>query len=136
MMAKIRDRTQNDSFTHVYACVALCISVTTQMADVRLVFCVLLVVLIAAPDNRRRSFLFRFPKAERFKGGPPRIALDPLCLKEATLCLFSHVNLVLNVFANHKSDFGLSTFGCVQWSVVDEHPQYLWNQTENRTYTP
>ena len=42
------------------------------MADpgVRLMFCVLLVILIVAPDNGRQSFFFRFQKAERHKGGP------------------------------------------------------------------
>ena len=90
------------------------------MADVRLMFCVLLVVLIAAPNNRRRSFFFRFQEAERPTGGTRKIALDPLCLKEATVCLFSHINLVLSVFAHHKGDLGLSTFGCVHWSLVGE----------------
>ena len=41
-------------------------------------------------------------------------------LNTATLCLFSHLNLVLSGFAHHKSDFGWSTFGCVHWSVVGE----------------
>ena len=90
------------------------------MADVRLMFCVLLVVLIAAPNNRRRSFFFRFQEVERPTGGTPKFALDPLCLKEATLCLFSHINLVLSGFDHHKGDLGLSTFGCVHWSVVGE----------------
>ena len=83
-------------------------------------FCVLLVVLIAAPNNRRRSFFFRFQEAESPTGGHPKIALDPLCLKEATLCLFSHINLVLSGFAHQKGDLGWSTFGCVHWSVVGE----------------
>ena len=90
------------------------------MADVRLMFCVPLVVLIAAPNNRRRSFFFRFQEAERPTGGHPKIALDPLCLKEATLCLFSQINLVLSGFAHHKGDLGWSTFGCVHCSVVGE----------------
>ena len=87
-------------------------------------FCLLPVVLIAAPNNRRRSFFFRFQEAERRTGGHPKITLDPLCLKDATLCLFSHLNWVLNGFAHHKSDFGWSNFGCVHWSVVGEvaHP--------------
>ena len=71
-------------------------------------------------NNRRRSFFFRFQEAERPTGGTPKIALDPLCFKEATLCLFSHINLVLSGFAHHKGDLGLSTFGCVHWSVVGE----------------
>ena len=54
--------------------------------------------------------LFRFQEAERHTGGHPKIALDPLCLKDATLCLFSHLNLVLSSFAPHKSDLGWSTF--------------------------
>ena len=83
-------------------------------------FCQFLVVLIVAPNNRRRSFFFRFQEAERPTGGHPKIALDPLCLKEATLCLFSHINLVLSGFAHHKGDLGWSTFGCVHWSVVGE----------------
>ena len=96
-------------------------------------FCVLLVLLIAAADERRRSFFFRFQEAERTKGRPPRIALDPLCLKGATLFLFSHLNLVLSGVAHHKSDLGLSTFGWVHWSVVGEvAPQYLWDQAESR----
>ena len=90
-----------------------------KIADVRLLFCMPL-VLIAAPNNRRRSFFFRFQEAERPTGGPPKIALDPLCLKEATLCLFSHLNLVLSGFAPHKGDLGLSTSCCVHWSVVGE----------------
>ena len=96
-------------------------------------FCVLLVVLIAAPNNRRRSFFFRFQEAERPTGGPPKIALDPLCLKDATLCLFSHINLILSGFAHHKGDLGLSTFGCVHGRVVGErlHPQHLWDQAES-----
>ena len=77
-------------------------------------------VLIAAPNNRRRSFFFRFQEAECPTGGRPKIALEPLCLKEATLCLFSHLNLVLSGFAHHKSDLGWSTLGCVHWSVVGE----------------
>ena len=64
------------------------------MADVRLMFCVVAVVLIAAPSNRRLSFFFRFQEAERDTGGHPKVALDPLCLKDATLCLFPHLNLV------------------------------------------
>ena len=58
------------------------------MVDVLLMFCVLLAVLIAAPNNRSRSFFFRFQEAECPTGGTPKIALDPLWLKEATLCLF------------------------------------------------
>ena len=73
------------------------------MADVRLMFCLLPVVLIAAPNNRRRSFFFRFQEAERNTGGHPKIALDPLCLKDATLCLFSHLNLVLRGFAHLRA---------------------------------
>ena len=83
-------------------------------------FCVLLVVSIAAPNNQTRSFFFRFQEAERPTGGTQKIALDPLCLKEATLRLFSHINLVLGVFAHHKGDLGLSTFGCLHWSVTGE----------------
>ena len=86
-------------------------------------FCVLLVLLIAAPDERRRSFFFRFQEAERPKGRPPRIAMDPLCLKGATLCLFSHINLVLSGFAHHKSDLGLSTLvGCIGVWKAKLHP--------------
>ena len=103
------------------------------MADVRLMFCLPPVVLIAAPNNRRRSFFFRFQEAERHTAGHPKIALDPLCLNDATLCLFSHLNLVLSGFARHKSDFGWSTFGCVHWSVVGKVvPQYLRDQAESR----
>ena len=83
-------------------------------------FCLLLIVLMAAPNNRRRSFFFRFQEAERPTGGTPKIALDPLCLNEATLCLFSHINLVLSGFAHHKGDLGSSTFRSVHWSVVGE----------------
>ena len=102
------------------------------MVDVRLMFCVLLVVSIAAPNKRGRSFFLPFQEAERPTGGSPKIALDPLCLKEATLCLFSHINLVLSVFAHHKDDLGLSTFGCVHWSVVGEvAPRHLWDQAES-----
>ena len=90
------------------------------MADVRLMLCLLSFVLNAAPNNLRQSFFFRFQEAERHRGGHPEIALDPLCLKDATLCLFSHLNLVLSGFAHHKSDFGWSTFGCVHWRVVGE----------------
>ena len=102
------------------------------MVDIRLMFCVLLVILIPAPNNRRRSFFFRFQEAERLTGGTPKIALDPLCLKEATLCLFSHINLVLSVFAHHKGDLGLSTFGLVFGALlVKLHPQHLWDQAES-----
>ena len=90
------------------------------MAYVRLMFCLLPVVLIAAPNNRPRSFFFRFQEAESPTGGHPKIALDPLCFKDATPCLFSHLNLVLSGFASHKGDLGVSTFGCVHWSVVGE----------------
>ena len=62
-----------------------------KMPDVRLMFCVVPVVLIAAPNNRRRSFFFRFQEAERHTGGHPKIELDPLRLKDATLCLFSQL---------------------------------------------
>ena len=41
-------------------------------------FCLLPLVLIAAPNNRRRSFFFRFQEAERRTGGHPKIAPDPL----------------------------------------------------------
>ena len=65
--------------------------------------------------------------------GHPKIALDPLCLKDATLCLFSHLNLYLSSFAHHKNDFGWPTFGCVHWSVVFEAaPQDLRDQGESR----
>ena len=83
-------------------------------------FCLLPVVLIAAPNNCRRSFFFRFQEAERSTGGHPKIALDPLCLKDASLCLFSKLDLVLSGFARHKSDFDWSTFSYVHWSVVSE----------------
>ena len=75
----------------------------------------------AAPNNRRRSFLFRFQEAERHTSGHPNSALDPLCLDDATL---SHLNLVLSFFVQHNSDLGWLTFGCVHWSVVGEvsHP--------------
>ena len=91
-----------------------------KMADVRLMFWLLPVVLIAAPNNRRWSFFFHFQEAVRHTAGHPKIALNPLCLKDATVCLFSHLNLVLSGFAHHKSDFSWSTFGCVYWSVVGE----------------
>ena len=44
--------------------------------------------LIAAPNYRWRSFFLRFQEAERPTGGHPKIALAPLCLEDATLCLF------------------------------------------------
>ena len=53
--------------------------------------CVLLVVLIAAPNNRRRIFFFRFQEAECPTGSHPKISLDPLCLKDATVRLLSHL---------------------------------------------
>ena len=62
-------------------------------------FCVLTVILIEAPNNRRRSFFFSSQKAGRHTGGQPKIALDPLCLKDATLCLFAQLYLVLSGFA-------------------------------------
>ena len=104
----------------MYTCAPLCVSVTTQNGGCSLEVLRGLVVLIAAPNNGRRSFFFRFWEAERPTGGQPKIALDPLCLKDATLCLLSHLNLVLSGFAHHKSDLGWSTFGCVHWSVVGE----------------
>ena len=52
-------------------------------------FCLLPVVLIAAPNNRWRSFFFHFQEAERRTGGHPKIALDPLCLKDATLFILT-----------------------------------------------
>ena len=104
--AKFRDRKQSDSYIGVYACAPLSVSVTTQNGGRSLEVLRGLVVLIAAPNNGRRSFFFRFQEAERPTGGHPKIALDPLCFKDATLCLFSHLNLVLNGFAHHKSDLG------------------------------
>ena len=76
--------------THTLTCSHVChyaFPWQLKMADARLMFCVLLVVLIAAPNNRRRSF-FRFQEAERPTGGSPKIALDPLCLKKATVFFF------------------------------------------------
>ena len=89
------------------------------MADGRLMFCLPHVVLIAAQNNLRQIFFFRFQEAERHTGGHPKIALDPLCLKDATR-LLSHLNLVLSGFAHHKSDLGWSTFGCMYWRAVGE----------------
>ena len=69
----------------------------------------------------RRSFFFRFQEAERptYIGGTPKIALDRLCLKEAALCLFSQIHLVLSGFAHHNGDLGLSNFGAF---LVKTHP--------------
>ena len=93
--------------------------------------------MIAAPNNRRWSFFFRFQEAERPTGGHPKITLDPICLKDATPCLSSHLNLVLSRFAPHKSDLGWSTFGGVHWSIVGKvAPQYLWDQAERRKARP
>ena len=79
--------------------------------------CVLLVVLIAAPNNRKRSFFFSFREAERPTGGHPKIAQDPPCLKEATLCLISHLNLVWSGFAHNKIDLaGRLLVACI-WCV-------------------
>ena len=102
------------------ACAPLSVSVTTQNGGRSLEVLRGLVVLVAAPTNGWRSFFFRFQEAERHTVGHPKIALDLLCLKDATLCLFSHLNLVLSSFAHHKSDLGWSTFSCVHWSVVGE----------------
>ena len=118
--AEIGDRQQSDSNTDMYACAPLPISVTTQIGGRP---------LDVLPASRRfgrgsklssTKLLLPFQEAERRTGGHPKIALDPLCLKDATLCLFSHLNLGLSGFAHHKSDFGWSTFGCVHWSVVGE----------------
>ena len=104
----------------MHACAPLCVSVTTQNVGR------LLDVLRASRRRDRgskqstRSFFFRFQEAVRPIGGTPKIALDPLCLKETTLFLFSHINLVLSGFAHHRGDLGLSTFGCMHWSVVGE----------------
>ena len=65
-VAEIRDRTLDDSYTHVRAYATLYISMTTQNGGRSLD---VLVALIAAPNKRRRSFFFRFQKAERPKGG-------------------------------------------------------------------
>ena len=116
---KIGDRKQSDSNMHVNACAAICVSVTAQKGGRSLDVLSASCTLIAAPDKHKESF-FRLQMAERRKGRPPRLALDLLCLKEATLCLFSHINLVLSVFAHHKSDLGLSTFGYLNWIVVGE----------------
>ena len=118
--AKFGDRKESDSYIDMYACALLSVSVTTQNGGRSLEVLRGLVVLIAAPNNGRRSFFFRFQEAERPTGGHPKIALVPLCLKEATLYLFSHFNLVLSGFAHHKSDLGWSTFGCVHRSVAGE----------------
>ena len=74
----------------MYAYTPLSVSVTTQNGGRSLEVLRGLVVLIAAPNNGRRSFFFRFQEAERLTGGHTKIALDQLCLKDATLCLFSH----------------------------------------------
>ena len=133
--AKRGDHKQSDSYTHVYACAAPCISVTTQNGGRSLDL-----LRVSCPWSRLQtsldagSFFFRFQEAERRKGRPPRFALDQLCLKWAILCLFSHINLVLSGFAHHKSDLGLSTFGWKHWSVEGEVPPtvYLWGQAESR----
>ena len=100
----------------MYACALLSVSVTTHNGGRSLEVLRGLVVLIAAPNNGRRSFFFRFQDAERPTGDHAKIALDPLCPKDTTFCLCSHLNL--SGFAHHKSDLGWSTFGCVHWSVV------------------
>ena len=111
---------QSDSYTDRYACAPLSVSVATQNGGRS---------LDVLPASRRfdrgsKQSLTKLPlpfqEAERRTGGHPKIAPDPLCLKDATLCLFSHLNLGLSGFAHHKSDFGWSTFGCVHWSVVGE----------------
>ena len=86
-------------------------------------FCVLLVILIATQNNRWRirSFFFSVQEGERPTGGHRRIALDRLSrFKDAAVCLFSHLNLVLSGFVHHKIDLGWSTFGCVPLGVVGE----------------
>ena len=117
---KFGDRKQSDSYIDMYACSPLSVSVNTENGARSLEVLRSLVVLFATPNNRRRSFFFRFQKAERPTGGHQKIALDPLGLKDATLCLFSHLNLVLSGFAHHKSDLGWSTFSCVHRGVVGE----------------
>ena len=117
---RVGDCKQSDSYTDIYACAPLSVSVTTQNGGRSLEVLRGLVVLIAASNNGRRSFFFRFQEAERHTGGHSNFALDPLCFKDATLCLFSHLNLVLSSFAHHKSDLGWSTFSCVHCSVVGE----------------
>ena len=122
-----------DSYTDIYACALLCISVATQNGGCSHDLLRASRRFDRGSKNRRRSFFFRFEEAERPTGGHPKIALDPLCLKDAPLCLFSHLNLVLSGFAHHKSDSGWSTFGCVHWSVAGEvAPQYLWDQAASR----
>ena len=80
--------------THTLTCThARCYPFPWQlkMADVRLMFCLfclLPVVLIAALNNRRQSFFFRFQDEERHTAGHPKIALDPLC---PLLSVYSHI---------------------------------------------
>ena len=80
-----------------------------------------------------KKFLPLFSESRTAQRLAPRSGPDPVCLKEATRCWCSHINLVLSGFADCKSYLGLSTFGWVLCSVLDKVvPQYLWNQTESR----
>ena len=98
--AKIGDRKQSDSYRHMYACAPLCVSVTTQNGRRSLDVLLASRRLDRGSKQSRRSFFFHFQEAERPIGGTPKIALDPLCLNQATLCLFSHIN-VKNAFIHH-----------------------------------
>ena len=74
----------------MYACGPLCVSVTTQNGGRSLDVLRASRRLDRGSKQSRRSFFFRFQEAERPIGGTPKIALDPLCLKEAPLCLCIH----------------------------------------------
>ena len=104
----------------MYACAPQCLSVTTQNGGRSLDVLRASRRLDRGSKQSGRSFFLRFQEAQRPIGGTPKIGLDPLCLKEATICLLSHINLVMSGFAHHKGDLGLSTFGGVHWSVVGE----------------
>ena len=91
------------------------------MVDVHLIFCVLLVVLVAAPDKRRRSLFFSFEleKVERPKSGPQGTPWTRFAQRKPPFPN-AHINLVLSGFAHQESDLGLSTFSCMHWSNSGE----------------
>ena len=116
----VNDRKQSDSYTDMYACAPISVSVTTQNGGRSLDVLPASRRLDRGSKQSSTKLLLPFSGSRTPHRWPPKDRPGPLCFKDATPCLFSHLNLVLSGFAPHKGDLGLSTFGYVHWSVVGE----------------
>ena len=129
--AKIGYRKQSDSYTHVYACAPLCLSVATQKGRRSIDVSVLPAVLIAAPTivDKASSSVFRKQNATQVapKRSPwARFASRKLLFSYHILTCFWAVLLTTRV--TWVCQLLVACFGAL---LAKLHNQYLWDQAES-----